>query len=662
MNSKNNSAVVSTLTEKPEQASSNVQGYRGNALNMRSRQRRNGTHLLIDLPIGARLTLGFFVAALIAALITGTIGFQRSQSLGQQSNFYSSLLKTNTNLTTGSQYLQLINSETQSIVALLASPQPSKETLATEIQAVKQLEIRYNTLLTNYLKNDVLAKQAEQQAVLAIANHSDQIMQQEALTASASRTWITHEKSLNQILPYLTIPTVTKAQYLDQVQVELTNADAQSALRALVQFNGRLANSIKDAETVELQNQIVTTTIGSIIAFLLILLIGWFISGTIVRRLRQLREVTLAVEQGQLDRRVDVIGRDEIADVSGSVNAMLEAIVGLLGETRNQRDALTNAAEHLFTDMRVVSAGDLRINAPVSNDPIGMLANAFNFTVGRFRRFIQRTKATAEQLDVMAHQQIERSEAFAQTIQQLKGDSKISDIKQPEKNVHSRTLEKFDTQPSTLLAQLRQLRELFQQVTNEGMVQHTRIILTLAEQTANTLDRLYNMPTTVTTLKLNPNEIQSHFREELQTLAVLNRRVVQEAQNIQKSMSRDFQGIEKELAQITLTARTFKTSPLEGSAVQESSSTVQEVLRQSTQFMNDVYTMSRQLIQIAQEIRTGIVAFQLDATDNVLKPPAQSGLLNPSNPSHPSNPSNPSNPSHPSHPSNPLYPPISNQL
>lgn len=110
-----------------------------------------------------------------------------------------------------------------------------------------------------------------------------------------------------------------------------------------------------------------------------------------MQRLRQLRHVTRAVEQGQLDRRVQVTGHDEIAGVSASVNDMLDTIVGLLEETERQREALTNAAAHLFSDMRIVSAGDLRVHAPVSDDPIGLLANAFNFTVGRFNRFVLHT-------------------------------------------------------------------------------------------------------------------------------------------------------------------------------------------------------------------------------------------------------------------------------
>src|SRR5207248_1721431 len=77
----------------------------------------------------------------------------------------------------------------------------------------------------------------------------------------------------------------------------------------------------------------------------------------------------------------------------------------------HQRDALTQAADNLFSDMRVVGAGDLRVNASVSNDPVGLLANAFNLTVGRFRRLVLRTRTSMQQIDVVFRQEIKHAES-----------------------------------------------------------------------------------------------------------------------------------------------------------------------------------------------------------------------------------------------------------
>ncbi|GCE04371.1 HAMP domain-containing protein [Dictyobacter aurantiacus] len=610
--------------------------YNGKTIPIRPSLRRGGT-LLIDLPIGARLTLGFLAAALIAALVTGATGLQRSQSLSSQAEFYRSILTANTNLNTGSQYLQLMKTETQSILALLQTPQPSNETLQNEKDALKSLVTRYDGLLNNYVNNDVLAKHPEQQSILDVIDSSNQLTHQQiVLVGSAQRTWNIHKTALNDISRYFDQGDIARARYLEQVQVELTNSDATSALRALIQFNVRLTDSINSAETVEFQDQVIFTIIGSIIAFILILIIGLVISGTLVRRLRQLRNVTQAVEQGQFNRRVNVVGRDEIADVSGSVNAMLEAIVGLLDETRNQRDALTNAAEHLFTDMRVVSAGDLRINAPVSNDPIGMLANAFNFTVGRFRRFVQRTRTTAEQLDVIARQQTERSESFTQALLQVKTTNNkaplIVDAGKTDPRGKSNASENLESQQVELLTQLRQTRELMRQVSDEEILQRIQTILKIAEQSSHAVERLTNFPKSVSTSYAKVDELRQQFSDDLQLLASLNKRITQEMQISQHNTTRGFQELDKEMSQITARARLLKTQAGQAAPTAANVEAIQEVVKYSTQFANDVHALARQVSQMAQEIRTGIVSFQLDTVESgsTMAPLPQPGFSNPS--------------------------------
>lgn len=411
MSSTNNKLATKPLSDA---ANTSVR-QRSTTLRIRSRSRRSG-NLLLEMPIGARLTLGFILAALIATIAASFIGAQRSQALSLQSDFYQKLLQTNTSLTTGANFLQLMNTETNTLIQDASVPQPSQETIVADYKALQNLVTLYDGILNGYIQQDLLTKNPDKVALLAVAGHENQVVQQQTLAGSALRTWIVYHLALRQILQDIDAGNTDAVQQFVRVQAEPTNADAQSAVRTLIQFNQHLANSVQDAAVVEEQSQLITTIFGSLLAFIAIVFVGWLITGTLVRRLRLLRQVTQAVEQGHLETRVLVIGRDEIADVSASVNAMLEAIVGLLEESRNQRDVLTNAAEHLFSDMRVVSSGDLRVNAPVSNDPIGMLANAFNFTVGRFRRFVMRTQTTAEQLDVVSRQEMERAEYFAHTL------------------------------------------------------------------------------------------------------------------------------------------------------------------------------------------------------------------------------------------------------
>jgi HAMP domain-containing protein len=290
--------------------------------------RRSG-NMLLDLSIGQRLTLGFLLAALIATLVASLVGVLRSQALSRQSDFYQHLLATNTSLTSGANFLQLMNTEVHTYLDTAGTTAPSQETLTQQRNAIQDLAGRYDTILHTYVTQDLLSQNPDQVVLLAEAGNAGQVSQQQTLVGSALRTWSVYRAAQNQILQDIATKDLQSAQTLARSQAEPTNADAISAVRALIQLNQRLATSVREAASVEEQNQLITTIIGAILAFLAIILVGWFISNTLVKRLKHLRKVTQAVEQGHWQERVPVIGRDEIANVSASVNAMLDAIVGL---------------------------------------------------------------------------------------------------------------------------------------------------------------------------------------------------------------------------------------------------------------------------------------------------------------------------------------------
>jgi methyl-accepting chemotaxis protein len=575
------------------------------------------------MPIGARLTLGFILAALIATIAASLIGFLRSEALNRQSNFYQKLLQTNTSLTTGANFLQLMNTETHTLLDDASVPQPSKETLTQDRNAIQGLATRYNGILNAYIGQDLLKKHANEMALLAEGGNEGQADQQLTLAGSALRAWQVYRTAQDLVIQDISRGNLAQVQRFMRVQVEPTNADALSALRALIQLDQRLAASVHDAADAEVQSQLITTIAGVTIAFIAIVLVGWFISSTIVRRLRQLRYVTQSVEQGQLDARVSVIGRDEIADVSASVNAMLEAIVGLLEETRHQRDVLTNAAEHLFSDMRVVSAGDLRVNAPVSNDPIGMLANAFNFTVGRFRRFVLRIQTTVEQLDVLSRQGLERAESFAQGLNMhanLAGDSvsQPSGVSWQKHRTEVREIHVPDNpehEVATLAMQVQRARERLQKLSKEDFNQRARTIHALAEQMSHLLERIRKMLSSempgmsgVSGGRATGGLAQMYL-QELRMLESLHQRMLIELQTTQQNTSKSFSELDETMMVLANRMRLLKTSTATPAQVNP------DVVRQGIGFANDVTVIAHHIADLAQEMRTGIVSFQFDTHD-----------------------------------------------
>jgi methyl-accepting chemotaxis protein len=582
--------------------------------------------LVLDLPIAWRLTLGFLLAALIAAAASGLSGVQRAQSLATQAAFYQRLLEANTSLTTGANFVQLMNTESHTILQTAQGPAPSRETLTNDEAGLAGLVTRYDSILSDYTTLYLINQFPDAVGLLTEAGHANQVAQQRALLNSAVRTWQVYQAAQNKVIAFVQAGDLNSAATLERAQAEPTNADALSALRSLIQFNSRVASSVNDAAIVEQRNQLITVAIASLFAFLAIALVGWFISNTLVQRLWRLRRTLISVEEGQAQARVQLVGRDEIARVGFSVNRMLDTIVGLLEVTRRQRDALISAAERLFADVRVAGAGDLRMNAPVGGDAIGMLANAFNFTVGRFRRFVVRTQSSADQLEVVARQQYERSQLFMGNVQHLLGGSAPLSAGSPGAE------DGYDGAENAF-AQIQQARETLRALAREGSAAHARATLDLAEQaylSAGRVSHMVNQLALVATqaqLEQYGEQTAQLQLEELQTLGEILRRLGAEARAIQNTDGDRLAQMDTALERVGVAVRDGNAREVVGMSGGPSNPggvNGQNMGRLASTFAQEVATLSRQIMVITQEMRAGLTSFRIESgaqPDPALYPP-----------------------------------------
>lgn len=429
--------------------------------------------LLLNWPIARRLMLGFLAAAIIAAAISSITGIERASTLQNQADFYRDLVNSNTQLTGGDGFLQLMNTSLNEVLATAAQSGVASASQSQTIPNIQKLASSYDSILTNYAQHGLISENPNQQALIDEAGSQDLITRQNTLASSALQTWHTYRDAQNSIISDIENGNLPAAQQFNINLATPTHNDALSALNALIQSEGDLANSILTIESQDEQSQLITTLVSALIAFIAVGIVGWFISGTIVPRLRNLRDVVQSVEDGRFDSRVFTQGKDEIAQVAASVNTMLNTIVGLLEEARHQRDALTAAADSLFSDMRVVGAGDLRVNAPVTNDPVGMLANAFNLTVGRFRRLVLRTRTSMQQIDVVFRQEIKHAESSVAVAKRILSSSDLGPT-EGAKGHHSAS-------PQTL-NRLHQVRNLMQTSASQGTEVGTSSVLAQIER------------------------------------------------------------------------------------------------------------------------------------------------------------------------------------
>ncbi|HEX3639752.1 MAG TPA: methyl-accepting chemotaxis protein, partial [Ktedonobacteraceae bacterium] len=143
--------------------------------------------------------------------------------------------------------------------------------------------------------------------------------------------------------------------------------------------------------------------LATLLAFLstiiIVTAIGYIIHLTLVRPLHQLALLTRHIAKGDTYARATITGENEISLVARSINHMLDYIVQLIQEAQSQRDNLQAQVEKLVSEVSGVGEGDLRIQAQVTADAMGVLADSFNYMIDELGSLVVRVKMVASEVD-----------------------------------------------------------------------------------------------------------------------------------------------------------------------------------------------------------------------------------------------------------------------
>ena len=307
------------------------------------KQRRH--HPLLAMSISKRLALSSLIPLLIVFLGLGSIGMQSEQLLSNVTTFNQHLLHAYTTLTMDSVTLQQTYSDVLGALNDAQKNQVSASTLREDRLTAEQQMASYETNLNSYLQQDVLAHSPQLSSLFKAAGHNDQINEQQVYSDAVLLNWQAYKDALTQVFDAIASGDASKAQLLESEYVELSYGNSMASLLTLTQFTSELVPSIHDATMVE-ENQLRWVMSISLLSLLLgMAIVGWLVSSTLVRRLQRFHTVVQSVEHGQFSARIEVEGRDEIAMVGRAVNTTLDTVVGLLEETKRQRDELAKGEE-----------------------------------------------------------------------------------------------------------------------------------------------------------------------------------------------------------------------------------------------------------------------------------------------------------------------------
>jgi methyl-accepting chemotaxis protein len=167
----------------------------------------------------------------------------------------------------------------------------------------------------------------------------------------------------------------------------------------IVDLTQNVGNQVAQVGTAQTNTILLASVIAFLCTVLLVAIIGYVVNLTITRPLRQLATLTRRIARGNTGARAEVAGRDEISLVASSMNNMLDNIVRLIQEVQFQRDNLQGQVEKLVSEVSGVGEGDLRVQAEVTADALGVLADSFNYMVEELGSLVVRVKMVAHEVE-----------------------------------------------------------------------------------------------------------------------------------------------------------------------------------------------------------------------------------------------------------------------
>ncbi|MEH1943928.1 MAG: methyl-accepting chemotaxis protein [Nostoc sp.] len=130
-----------------------------------------------------------------------------------------------------------------------------------------------------------------------------------------------------------------------------------------------------------------------------------------------------AVRQGNLNAQATVFSEDELGHLATAFNEMARVIFTTTSEAQRKADEQEEAKENLqrqvirlLDDVEGAARGDLTVQAEVTADVLGAVADAFNLTIQNLRDIVQQVKVAAKDVTKGAT----NSETFARA---LSGDA-----------------------------------------------------------------------------------------------------------------------------------------------------------------------------------------------------------------------------------------------
>ncbi len=388
--------------------------------------------LISNMPIFRRLFYAFLLAAVIPGIVITVLGFTFVSTLNTRGDAVKTSLNTLQAVTTTETYVPRINDILNMLYnsrygsGMISTQAPSP----TQVKEVQSLEKQFGLDIATYQQNYLLATAPQMSTIRTIIQGNmpnDPIVgEQQSLIQQISTTyWPTyrqlHNKALNDILTGAAIDQTNH----DVMLANTAFPPVRNAWSTIIKVTSAISDKVAQVGPSQTNPIVLVTAIAFLITLAVVITIGYVVNRTITDPLRQLAALTRRIAKGETTARAHIAAQDEIYMVANSMNNMLDNIVHLIQETQAQRDNLQTQVEKLVSEVSGVGEGDLRIQAEVTADALGVLADSFNYMVEELGSLVVHVKMVANEVDKSTVTILDRMTQLVET-----GDTQIHQIEE----------------------------------------------------------------------------------------------------------------------------------------------------------------------------------------------------------------------------------------
>ncbi len=117
--------------------------------------------------------------------------------------------------------------------------------------------------------------------------------------------------------------------------------------------------------------------------------------------LEEMEEIRVSAD---LTRRVTIEPFTEVGEFAAQYNRVLAELNNSIAKTQTENDALQTSIFQLLQDVTQIAEGDLTVEAEVTSDTAGAVADSFNYMTERLRDVIGKVKVASERVGAAAHE------------------------------------------------------------------------------------------------------------------------------------------------------------------------------------------------------------------------------------------------------------------